>query len=60
VNLIITPAFHRFVGVMAGLLAQPLALTMSAIAFAGHPTLALEGVAHHGNYPMLCLMSMLY
>ena len=43
VNLVITPAVHRFLGVMAGLLAQPIALTMSAIAFAGYPTLALAG-----------------
>jgi AAA family ATP:ADP antiporter len=44
VNLVITPAVHRFLGVMAGLLTQPIALTMSAIAFAGYPTLALAGV----------------
>lgn len=43
VNLVITPAVHRFLGVIAGLLTQPIALTMSAIAFAGYPTLALAG-----------------
>jgi AAA family ATP:ADP antiporter len=44
VNLIITPGVHRFLGVIAGLMAQPLALALSAIAFMAYPTLLVAGV----------------
>ena len=44
VNLVITPAVHRFQGVIAGLMVQPLALALSAIGFMAHPTLTLAGV----------------
>ena len=44
VNLIITPAVHRFLGVIAGLMAQPLALALSATAFMAYPTLLVAGV----------------
>lgn len=39
VNLFLTPLIHRLFGAIAGLLVQPLALGLSAVAFMAHPAL---------------------
>jgi AAA family ATP:ADP antiporter len=39
VNLVVTPLVHRFLGVMAGLMAQPLLVSLMSIGFMAQPTL---------------------
>jgi AAA family ATP:ADP antiporter len=41
VNLTLTPIIHRFLGVMAGLLVQPLALSLFSLAFFAQPLLTI-------------------
>lgn len=41
INLIITPIIHRFLGVIAGMLVQPLALSLSSLGFMLQPTLLI-------------------
>ncbi len=40
INLVITPLVHRFLGIMAGLLAQPLLLGVFSVVFMLHPVLS--------------------
>jgi AAA family ATP:ADP antiporter len=44
INLGITPLVHRAYGAIAGLAAQPVALLLSALAFAAHPMLSVAAV----------------
>jgi len=41
INLLITPMVHRFLGVIAGMLVQPLALSLSSLGFMLQPTLLI-------------------
>ncbi len=41
INLAVTPLVHRYFGVMAGLLAQPLAVTVSSLMFSASPVLTM-------------------
>ncbi len=45
VNLGITPVVHRYLGVIPGLVMQPLVLAISSILFCFHPTLLIGAVA---------------
>jgi AAA family ATP:ADP antiporter len=45
VNLGLTPLVHRYLGVIAGLLAQPLALGACSLGFFAHPTLLFGAAA---------------
>ena len=44
INLALTPLVHRFFGVMAGLLAQPVAIIVSSLAFSAYPALGMAAV----------------
>jgi len=49
VNLIITPLVNRFLGPVAGLLAQPLAVVVFSILFIANPTLFFAGATKIGD-----------
>jgi AAA family ATP:ADP antiporter len=49
INLIITPLVHRYLGVMAGLLAQPIAITVSSLLFSAQPVLMMAAVMKIGD-----------
>lgn len=44
VNLVITPIIHRYLGVMAGMLTQPLVLGICSLGFVAVPTLMMASV----------------
>jgi AAA family ATP:ADP antiporter len=44
INLVLTPVIHRLLGVIAGMLVQPVALACSSVAFIGHPSLLVASV----------------
>jgi AAA family ATP:ADP antiporter len=44
INLLITPIIHRYLGVMAGLLTQPLILAICSLSFIAIPTLMMASV----------------
>jgi AAA family ATP:ADP antiporter len=44
VNLVLTPLVHRFLGVIAGLVIQPLALAVSTVVFMASPTLLIAAI----------------
>jgi AAA family ATP:ADP antiporter len=44
VNLIVTPVIHRYLGVMWGMVTQPLILAVSSVAFMAQPTLLVASV----------------
>jgi ATP:ADP antiporter, AAA family len=44
INLLVTPFLHRYLGVMWGMLTQPVVLAMSSLAFMTQPTLMIASV----------------
>ncbi len=44
VNLVMTPLIHRYLGIMAGLLTQPLVLAVSSLSFIAVPTLMMASM----------------
>ncbi len=44
INLLITPIIHRYLGIMAGLLTQPLILAICSLSFIAVPTLMIASV----------------
>ncbi|MGQ0656874.1 MAG: Npt1/Npt2 family nucleotide transporter [Chromatiales bacterium] len=49
INLGITPLVHRYLGVMAGLVAQPLMVSLFSIAYMMQPTLMVAGALKIGD-----------
>jgi ATP:ADP antiporter, AAA family len=49
INLLITPFLHRYLGVMWGMLTQPVVLAISSLAFMAHPTLMVASVMKIGD-----------
>ena len=49
INLLVTPFLHRYLGVMWGMVTQPVVLAMSSLAFMAHPTLMIASVMKIGD-----------
>jgi AAA family ATP:ADP antiporter len=49
INLLVTPFLHRYLGVMWGMVTQPLVLAMSSLAFLAQPTLMVASVMKIGD-----------
>jgi AAA family ATP:ADP antiporter len=49
INLLVTPFLHRYLGVMWGMVTQPLVLAMASLAFLAQPTLMIASVMKIGD-----------
>ena len=49
INLLVTPFLHRYLGVMWGMVTQPLVLALSSLAFMAQPTLMIASVMKIGD-----------
>lgn len=49
INLLVTPFLHRYLGVMWGMLTQPVVLAMSSLAFMAQPTLLIASMMKIGD-----------